>query len=369
MKDLSHCLHLGPRPGLYGLIALVGLGMVSHASAGDGGRRYTETDLVSDQANVAAVTDPNLVNPWGLTANATGPWWVSDNGTGLSTLYNGEGAVQSLVVTLPNSPGATDPSAPTGVAFNGTTDFAVTGGTAAKFIFATEDGTIVGWSSGKSGVLMVDNSATAVYKGLAIGQLSGANVIYAANFKARSVDVFDAAYKPVSLGAGAFRDDRIPKDYGPFNIENIGGTVYVAFAQTQPDSIDEAHGPGKGFVDAFSADGTLLRRLEWGPWFNAPWGIAQAPAGFGHFGGMILVGEFGSGKIAAFDPSSGRFQGMMRADRGKALQIDGLWALAFGNGGSAGPTTTLFFTAGPDDEAHGLFGMLTPSTTTGSGGN
>jgi len=365
MKNLLHCSRFGPRPSLFGFIALIGLGMASHLAAEDGGRRYTETDLVSDQADVAAVTDPNLVNPWGLAASPAGPWWVSDNGSGLSTLYNGGGAIQSLVVTIPNSPGVTDASAPTGTVFNGTTDFAVTGGSAAKFIFATEGGTIVGWSSGTSGVLMVDNSATAVYKGVAIGQLNGANVLYAANFKSRSVDVFDASYKPVSLGANAFKDERIPKDYGPFNVQNIGGTIYVAFAQTQSDSIDEVHGPGRGFVDAFSADGTLRKRLEWGIWFNAPWGMAQAPDGFGRYSGMLLVGQFGSGKVAAFDPSNGRFRGMMRTDRGKTLQIDGLWALAFGNGGGAGPTTTLFFTSGPDDEAHGLFGTLNPSKSNG----
>ncbi len=362
MKDLMHCSNFGPRPRMSGLIALIGLGMVSQMSAADASRRYTETDLVSDQAGVATVTDPNLVNPWGLTASPTSPWWVSDNGTGLSTLYNGGGAIQKLVVTIPNSPGVTEPSAPTGTVFNGTTDFVVTAGTAAKFIFGTENGTIVGWSSGTSGVLMVDNSATAVYKGLAIGQINGVNVLYAADFKARSVDVFDASYKPVVLDSGAFKDERIPKDYGPFNVHNIGGTIYVALAQTQTDSIDEADGPGRGFVDAFSSDGTLLRRLEWGPWFNAPWGIAQAPDGFGRYSGMLLVGQFGSGKVAAFDPTSGRFLGMMRTDRGKALQIDGLWALEFGNGGSAGPTTTLFFTAGPDDEAHGLLGTITPAT-------
>ncbi len=266
-------------------------------------------------------------------------------------------------MTIPNSPGETDPSAPTGTVFNGTTDFAVTGGSAAKFIFDTEGGTIVGWSSGTTGVLMVNNSATAVYKGLAIGQLNGANVLYAANFKARTVDVFDASYKPVSLGMEAFKDRLIPKDYGPFNVQNIGGTIYVAFAQTQPDSIDEADGAGRGFVDAFSANGTLEKRMEWGVWFNAPWGVALAPQGFGKYSGLLLVGQFGSGKIAAFDPMSGLFKGMMRTEKGKALQIDGLWDLAFGNGGSAGATTTLYFTAGPDDEAHGLFGTLTPSAS------
>jgi uncharacterized protein (TIGR03118 family) len=370
MKNLLHGLRFGRCPTLFGCCALLGLGTLSHLAAeSGGGRRYLQTDLVSDVAGLAAVADPNLVNPWGLSVGPTGAWWVADNGTGLSTLYDGAGAIQSLVVTIPNPPGVPDPSAPTGTVFNGSTDFAVAAGKPAKFIFDTEGGTIVGWSSGTSGVLMVDNSSTAVYKGLAIGQINGANVLYAANFKAHTVDVFDATYQPMKLSGNAFRDELIPPNYAPFNVQSIGGSVYVAFAQTDPGSIDEVDGQGRGFVDAFSADGVLQRRLEWGVWFNAPWGIALAPSGFGRFSGMILVGQFGSGKIAAFDPSDGRFRGMVRVGQGKALQIDGLWALAFGNGSTAGPTTTLFFTAGPDNEAHGLFGTITPQGDSGDQGS
>jgi uncharacterized protein (TIGR03118 family) len=322
-------------------------------------------------AGLAAVTDPNLVNPWGLSVGPTGPWWVSDNGAGLSTLYDGTGAIQSLVVTIPNVPGLADPSTPTGTVFNGSTDFAVAAGKPAKFIFDTEEGTIVGWNSGTVGVLVANDSGSAVFKGLASGQINGANVLYAANFGTGRIDVFDATFKPMTLGSAAFRDRLLPPNYAPFNVQNIGGSIYVTYAQKEAGSIDNLDGPGRGFVAVFTEAGVLTRRLEWGFWFDAPWGVALAPSGFGRFSGMILVGQFGSGKIAAFDPSNGRFQGMVRTAHRKALQIDGLWALEFGNGSTAGPTTTLFFTAGIDAGGHGLFGTITPQPESGpaSGGN
>jgi uncharacterized protein (TIGR03118 family) len=354
----------------HAVLATLCIGISAKLSARDNKptRHYQETDLVSDQSGVAPVTDPHLVNPWGLVASATSPWWISDNGTGLSTLYNGTGAIQSLVVTVPNVPGATDPAAPTGIVVSSVaTDFLVGTSQPAHFIFATEDGTISGWNSGSSAVLMVNNSATAVYKGLALAQNGGANFLYAANFKAGSVDVFDNAFKPVKLAASAFKDPRLPNNYAPFNVQSVGGSLYVAFAETQAGSIDEVHGPGKGFVDVFSPAGVLQKRLRWGSWFNAPWGVALAPAGFGRFSNMILVGQFGSGKIAAFDPNSGEFLGMVRATHGRALIIDGLWALSFGNGAGSGPVNTLYFTAGPDDEAHGLFGTITPIATDNDG--
>ncbi|HTQ31266.1 MAG TPA: TIGR03118 family protein [Opitutaceae bacterium] len=324
-------------------------------------RRYQQTNLVSDVPGLAAVTDPNLVNAWGLSRSTTSPWWVADNGTGLSTLYDGAGNIQSLVVTIPNVPGVTDPSAPTGTVFNGSaTDFLVAPGKPAHFLFDTEEGTISAWNSGTAAVLMVNNSATAVYKGLTLATNGTANLLYAANFKARKVDVFDGTFTPVNLGPDAFRDRRLPRDFGPFGIQVIGSSIYVAFAQTQPGSIDEVHGPGRGAVDVFSTAGKLQKRLEWGPWFNAPWGLALAPAGFGIASNRILVGQFGSGKIATFDATSGRFTGLLRGAKGRPLVIEGLWALSFGNGAKAGPATTLFFSAGPDDEAHGLFGTLTP---------
>ncbi len=320
-------------------------------------QHYQQTNLVSDVPGLAAATDPNLVNAWGLARSATSPWWVADNGTGLSTLYTGAGAVLSLVVTVPAVSGT---SAPTGTVFNGsTTDFLVAPTKAARFLFATEEGTIAGWNSGTTAVIMVPATG-AVYKGLALGQINGANMLYAANFAGGTVDAFDKDFNPVNLGANAFKDWRLPADYAPFNVQNIGGWLYVTFAKKEAGSIDELHGPGKGFVDVFSTSGVLQKRLQWGAWFNAPWGVVQASANFGGFSNMILIGNFGSGKIAAFDPVSGEFRGLVRGAHGRPMMIEGLWALSFGNGATAGPVDTLYFTAGIDDEAHGLFGTITP---------
>lgn len=322
-------------------------------------QHYLQTNLVSDVPGWAAATDPNLVNAWGLSRSATSPWWVADNGTGLSTLYTGTGTVLGLVVTVP---AAMAPAAPTGTAFNATTDFPVAPGKPARFLFVTEEGTISGWNptvDGTHAITVVDHSGWAIYKGMALGLRGTANFLYAANFHGGTVEVYDGNFQPVNLGANAFRDWRLPKGYAPFNVQNINGNIAVAFAQQDADKMDEVPGPGKGYVDIFNTDGVLLLRLEHGRYFNAPWGLVQAPAGFGKFSGMLLVGQFGSGKIAAFEPAHGHFRGFLRAQHGKPLMIDGLWALSFGNGAGAGPATTLYFSAGPADESHGLFGSVT----------
>jgi uncharacterized protein (TIGR03118 family) len=324
-------------------------------------RRFQQTNLVSDVPGLAAATDPHLVNAWGMVASATSPWWVADNGTGLSTLYTGAGGVLSLVVTLPPIPNTTDPSAPTGIVFNGvTTDFLVAPTKPARFIFAGEEGMISGWNSGPTAVRMVNNAGSAVYKGLAIAMNNGAQMLYAANFMTGKIDVFDRMFQPVTLDADAFHDPQLPDGFAPFNVQAIGGSLYVAYALKEEGSIDEVAGPGKGYVAVYSPAGVLQKRLQWGAWFNAPWGMALAPADFGRFGGMILVGQFGSGKIIAFDPATGRFRGMLRGDTGRPLRIDGLWALGFGNGAGSGPVGTLYFTAGIEDESHGLYGALAP---------
>ena len=335
-------------------------------------QHYQQTNLVSDVPGLAKFTDPDLVNPWGLIASSTSPWWVSDNGTGLSTLYNGAGVKQSLVVTIATPPGDTDPATPTGIVFNGSSDFQLVSGinSPARFIFVTEDGTISGWNPAADpthSILKVNNAGTAIYKGVTIAQVGGANRLYAANFFNASVDVFNTNYAPVSLGASAFVDPNVPAGFAPFNVQNIGGNVYVAFAKQDEDREDEIAGRKLGYVDEFSPSGTLIQRFENGPWMNAPWGLALAPAGFGKASGKLLVGMFGSGEIATFDPATGEFEGLLRGRRGKPIQIDGLWALRFGNGVNAGPTTTLFFTAGIDDEQHGLFGTITPIPKKGNG--
>jgi len=338
------------------------LALASSAVPGFAQHYYLQTNLVSDVPGLATVTDPSLVNAWGLSRSATSPWWVADNGTGLSTLYNGLGVKQGLVVTIPPPLGGSSPSAPTGTVFNGSTDFKVGVNQPAVFLFATEEGTIAGWNPGANrtnAFTKVDNSGKAVYKGLAIGQIAGANFLYAANFFSGQVDVFDANYAAVDLGAGAFKDPHLPKGYAPFNVQAIGDKIYVTYAKQDDEKIDEVAGRGRGFVTAYSTSGVLSLRLKWGPWFDAPWGVALAPANFGRFSNLLLVGQFGSGKIAAFDPVKGKFRGFVRESKHRTLKIDGLWALAFGNDAGSGPSTSLYFSAGNDDEAHGLFGTVT----------
>jgi len=326
-------------------------------------QHYQTTNLVSDVPGLAKFTDPELVNPWGLDATGGGPWWVSDNGTGKSTLYNAAGVKQGLIVQVV-SPTA-DPSTPTGIVFNGSSSFVVNG-SPARFIFATEDGTINAWnpSTGTLAPIVVPASS-AIYKGLAIAQAGGSNFLYVANFHSGTIDVFDSSFTAVTtLPAGAFTDPTLPDGFAPFNVQNIGGNLYVAFAKQDADKEDEEAGRKLGYVDVFDGSGTLLQRFENGPWMNAPWGLAiapQAPApDFGKSSGKLLVGMFGSGEIATFDPATGDFAGLLRDRHGKPITIEGLWALRFGNGGTAGATNVLYFTAGIDDEQHGLFGTITP---------
>ncbi len=330
-------------------------------------QHYQQTNLVSDIKGLAKTTDPNLVNAWGLTSSSGSPWWVANNGTGTSTLYNGDGVPfpigNPLVVTIPVPMGQMGTAAPTGTVFNGSTDFEVTPKNPARFIFVTEEGTISGWNPTADpthAILKVGPSSSAVYKGATLGQMSGANFLYVANFRGGSVDVFDATFNPVVMPSGAFNDPHLPSGFAPFNVQNINGMIFVAFAKQDADKKDEVAGRGLGFVDVFDTTGNWLMRLKHGRWLNAPWGLALAPADFGKFSNDILVGNFGSGRIAAFSPKNGNFRGLLRGHHGLPITIDGLWALRFGNGANAGPVNTLFFTAGIDDENHGLFGTLTP---------
>src|SRR5213594_1858065 len=267
------------------------------------------------------------------------------------------------------------PGAPTGVVFNGGTGFAVSNGTAtapARFIFATEEGTILGWSPAVAltqAVVAVDNSAGgAVYKGLAIASTAAGDRLYAANFHAGTVDVFDAGFHPV---LGGFTDADLPPGYAPFGIRHLGGTIYVTYALQDADKHDDVAGVGHGFVDAFDTEGNLLRRVASTGRLNSPWGLAVAPSDFGTFSGNLLVGNFGDGHINAFDPGHFRGDGALRprgqlhAADGRPIAIDGLWAIAFGNGAAAGPTNALFFTAGPIHEEHGLFGKLLATSAPG----
>ncbi len=328
---------------------------------------YHQTNLVSDVPGLAQITDPNLVNSWGIAHPPTGPWWVADNGMGVSTLYNGSGIPfplgSPLIVSIPPPPGGIGPSAPTGIVFNGGSDFNITPGNPARFIFVTEDGTISGWNPAVdplNATLRVNNSPAAVYKGATIAQRGNASFLYVANFRGGSVDVFDTNFTQVILPHGAFVDKLIPSGFAPFNVQNINGKIFVTFAKQDAIKHDNLDGPGLGFVDVFDPDGNLEMRLIRGFWFNAPWGIALAPSDFGKFSNKLLIGNFGSGQIAAFDLGKGNFDGFLTGIDGKPITIDGLWGLGFGNGANAGPTNALFFAAGIDDEMHGLFGTITP---------
>jgi uncharacterized protein (TIGR03118 family) len=329
-------------------------------------QHYQQTDLVADSKSVSstATIDPNLVNAWGLSRATGSPWWVSDNGTGLSTLYDGTGAIVPLVVTIPPPMGGTGPAAPTGTVFNFTKSFNVRPGRTAIFLFATEDGTISGWNPGAdptNAIVKVDNSQQgAIYKGLAIARKGVINRLYTTNFTTGQVEMYDGKFQPVMI-AGAFQDPNLPRNYAPFGIQNVGGMIVVTFAHRRPGSRDEDHGTGLGYVDVFDFNGSLLLRLQHGPFLNAPWGIALAPSDFGTFSHRLLIGNFGDGRIHAFNLVTGMVEGMLLNPDGTPLWIDGLWALSFGGDGAKnGPATELFFTAGPNDENDGLYGTITP---------
>ena len=339
------------------VLAFVASALVAPASAKPPApNSYVVHNLVSDGSIPADHTDPNLVNAWGITRSATSPWWVADNGTDRSTLYNGSGTPQSLVVSVPG--------APTGTVFNGSASFVVTKGAAsgsARFLFASEDGTISGWNPAVApteAVIAFSSPVAASYKGLAIASTAAGAFLYAADFHNAHVDVFDGSFHPVTT-AGGFADPDLPSGFAPFGIQNLQGLIYVAYAQQDADAGDEVAGPGLGFVSVFDADGHFLARVASGGPLNAPWGLAIAPAGFGRFSGNLLVGNFGDGRINTYDLATFEAKGHLKTPDHKPLAIDGLWGIGFGNGANAGPATTLFFAAGPDEESHGLFGSIT----------
>jgi uncharacterized protein (TIGR03118 family) len=332
-------------------------------------QHYTRTDLtvdVSATSPTAPNHDTNLVNAWGLARSSGSPWWVSDNGAGLSTLYNGSGVPQSLVVTIPLPPGGSGAAAPTGTVFNFTSAFQVGTGAKAIFLFATEDGTISGWNPGVDAthaILEVPKNGqtpTAVYKGLALATTEHGPRLYATDFVSGRVQVYDGNFQRVHTEEWAFRDPTLKKNFVPFNIQNIGGNLLVTFAVRTPGDKDEQHGPGLGAAAIFDTEGRLLLRLQRGNWFNAPWGATQAPADFGVFAHRILIGNFGDGTINAFNAITGRHEGTLLDATGNQLTIEGLWALSFGNDATAGAALKLFFTAGPNDESDGLLGNITP---------
>ena len=376
-------------------------------------QHYTQVNLVANTSGVAPVTDPNLVNPWGISRQSGSPWWISDNGTGLSTLYNGAGAINPLVVTIPkaNPNNKTFPTGtPTGTIANGSaTDFLLAKGAPALFLFSTIDGTISGWNPTigiPPGGAPPSKTATIVYKatdgssytGLTSATINGKRYLYAANFTKGRVDVFNSAFHKVALGHPdredrdhdrdndrgrdndndrAFSDEHLPRNFVPFNVQAIGNDIVVTFVLHHEGNPFETDGEGLGYVDIFSSDGKLLQRLEHGRWLNAPWGVALAPLDFGTYSHDLLIGQFAGGSttefggtIAAYDLATGDFVGLVKDAAGKNLSIAGLWAISPGNSASAGsydtsgaPASELYFTAGPDHGQNGLFGYLKPVAT------
>src|SRR5512133_2421287 len=358
----------------------------SAAAKESSGGLYVQRNLVSDGAIQAEHTDPNLVNSWGITFRGTSPWWVSDNGPGVTTLYNGEGVAQfpppvspsPLVVNVIGAGG--NPAAPTGNASNTGPGFVVTSGSAhgpAFFLFASEDGTLSGWNPNvpaptppatlsTTTEVVVHNSSSdplggAVYKGLTLASTSSGDRLFATDFRGGKVDVFDDTFAPVST-TGGFSDPDLPAGYAPFGIRAIDGTIYVTYALQDEDKKDDVPGKHHGFVDAFTTDGVLVRRVASRGKLNSPWGLAVAPAdGFGRFSGKLLVGNFGDGHIIGYaidGGDGGDGGGAFVTGKGGRITIDGLWGLSFGNDAAAGPSHTLFFAAGPNGEQNGLFGRI-----------
>jgi uncharacterized protein (TIGR03118 family) len=360
-------------------LALSMLGAVSF------GQHYLQKDLVS--SDTGTTPDKALINPWGMSRGSGSPWWISDNGTGLSTLYNGAGAKQGLVVTIPAAV-AGKTGSPTGTIFNGSsTDFLLAPGDPALFLFSTIDGTIAGWNPAvgltpgekppsKTAVTKVTTHNGSVYTGLTSAVVNGKRYLYAANFSKGTVDVYDSTFKPVTFTTAPFQaepftDDLLPPDYVPFNVQAIGNEIVVTYALHQPGQPVETDGPGFGYVDVYSASGYLRLHLDHGDWLNAPWGVALAPLDFGAFSHDLLIGQFAgggdtqsSGYIAAYNLTNGHFEGLLKDDLGNPIAINGIWALSPGNVSpnnldvAHSPAAELYFTAGPKGGSQGQFGYL-----------
>lgn len=351
------------------------------AEDGDSGRSatplatntYLSTPLTTNSAG-GAFQDPNLINPWGLARSSGGPWWVSDNGTGLSTLYTGSGSIVPLVVKIPaaKSEGGTLGS-PTGIIFNGGTGFTIGSGKPSVFLFVTEDGTISGWNPNvnlTNAVIAVNESEKgASFKGATAANASLDDratqmLLYVADFTRGKIEVFDQSFHHVSEVEEAFRggegddDDDAQHGFSPFNVQNLGGNIYVTYAK-RGSGINEQDGPGLGEVKVYSPGGRFLMKLQHGSWLNAPWGLAVAPSDFGPYSHSILVGNFGSGWIAAFNPVTGAFQDFLRDTNSKIVSIPGLWGIAPGNDGKSGNATSLYYSAGGAGEQSGVLGTLT----------
>jgi uncharacterized protein (TIGR03118 family) len=380
---LPGATHLAQRRASRSLLqAVAPLFLLSLAACGGGGGGYSGgmsaappppayqvTKLVADQAAAgAAITDANLVNPWGLAYGPSTDFWVANQGTATTTVCDGLGhpPVPPIVVSDPSVSGAVE-GGPTGAVFNGS----ATAFLGDEFIFASLDGSISGWSAGVATTRRVDNSAShAIYTGLATGTSGTATYLFAANLNAGTIDVFDSSYAPVNLGASALVDPTLPAGFSPYNVQVLAGKLYVTYAQHAAAALRETPGPGLGYVSLFNLDGSFVRRIASAGSLNAPWGLALAPASFGPFGSMLLVGNFGDGHINAYDATTGALKGTLADAGGTPFTLTGLWALTFGNDASAGKSGQLYLTSGPQAETHGLFATISygAPNTGGTGG-
>ena len=356
-------------PASAGVFTLLATLLTSGLDAQTTANPYLRYNLIADTASQGAdLVDPNLINPWGNVTTAASPFWVSDTGSGLSTVYTASATALSISGTKPAVPaaGGASKGTPTGIVI-GNGSFPIKTGVNSSFIFDSLDGTISAWAAGadpNNAVVMVDNSkSNAVYTGLALGGTASNQLLYAANYYSGSIEVYDSTFKPVSM-PGAFVDAQLPAGYVPFNIWplTVGGTTRLYVAYTKQDASKKDYtatiGAGVGYVDAYDMNGALVQRVTGGGVLNAPWGLAIAPANFGKFAGMLLVGNFGDGRIDAFDPSTGTSLGPLMDNSGTPIAISGLWAIIAGNGGSGGDTSAIYYTAGTGGQQHGVLGVI-----------
>jgi uncharacterized protein (TIGR03118 family) len=330
---------------------------------------YQQTNLVSDGSITAQHTDPTLINGWGIAIGQNTPFWVNSQGGGVSEVYDAAGNKQ-FDVGIPGAAGSSTAGHPTGIVFNpSNTDFVLSNGIPATFLFATTDGTIAGWNANLTNAVgAVDNSASgAVYTGLALVNNGSANMLLAANFGKGTVDVFNNKFASAAL-AGNFSDTTLPTGYAPYGIHVLNKQVFIDYALQRPGGGPPQEGAGNGIVDVFDMNGNLIKRVATGGTLNAPWAATLAPAGFGSLGGALLIGNFGDGTINAFDASTFSFKGQLQDANGNPIANPGLWDMTFGQGGVGDPNT-LYFSAGPNGEKGGLFGAISLASAGTAGGD
>ena len=344
------------RRQIFAVLLTVAAALLIQPAAAQVDNVYIVTNLISDGSVPGTVVDPNLINGWGIAASATSPWWVSAADTSVATLYTGAGVVNSLVVSVSGNP--------TGIVNYGGTGFQITNGTTtapARFLFAAEDGSISGWNPTVTPATQarvgLPAAGGASYKGLALARTTDGDFLYAADFHNAKVDVIDSSFAVLPM-PDAFVDPHLPKGYAPFGIQNINGRIFVTYAKQDEAAEEEVTGEGLGVVSVFDTAGAFLGRVATRGALNAPWGVALAPASFGRFSGDLLVGNFGDGRINAFDFETFEPRGHLKGAGHKPIVVDGLWGIGFGNNAGSGSPNALYFAAGPDDEAHGLFGKI-----------